>query len=112
MLDPERVNTLEKERRRIREAQQKKYDEEAEKMRAQKKKEKRHKVLKQTKKFDVNDHDHFNSGYNPLMGGSSGQYVSSTVPLTCDPLLTTRACKLGCEYHWLQTNCFVISPTL
>ena len=77
-LGPERVKTLEKERRRIREAQQKKYEEEAAKFAAEKKKAKHAKNLqrKDKDKFNADDHDHFKQEFNPLMGGSSGgKYV-------------------------------------
>ena len=76
-LDPERVKTLENEKKRIRDAQQKKYEEQAKKTMAERKKAKRAKALEQheKKKFNANDHDHFKPEFNPLMGGSSGRYV-------------------------------------
>ena len=76
-LDPERVKTLENEKKRIRDAQQKKYEEQAKKTMAERKKAKRAKALEkhEKKKFIANDHDHFDSEYNPLMGGSSGRCV-------------------------------------
>ena len=100
------MNTLEKERQRIREAQQKKYEEQAKKFHAEKKKAKRSKTLGSKDKFNADDHDHFKQEFNPLMGGSSGgKYVSI---LTC-----TRLLNLPVEHEYillalsssLQTNC-------
>lgn len=92
-LDPERVKTLENEKKRIRDAQQKKYEEQAKKTMAERKKAKRAKALEQheKKKFNANDHDHFDSEYNPLMGGSSGRCVSSP-PAPRSPCAYTHSC--------------------